>query len=175
MRNEDFQTINQDDFNFLVKNGKRNSKLLNFDFESLIYSSWGFVKETLPELFAKNDFEALFFLILKDRGQKVFCLGDVRQISVVDAMAFILWLIDEVKAINELESQFLKSEPDAKMINAGIHKLDQFGIKNTLDNLTKGKIWEYDKIRNMPYNDVFDKQYMEVIKSEVEKKLTKIK
>lgn len=175
MRNEDFQTISQDDFNFLVKNGKRNSKLLNFDFESLIYSSWGFVKETLPYLFAKNDFEELFFLMLKDRGQKIFCLGDVRRVSVVDAMVFILWLIDEVKAINELEGQFLKSEPDAKMINAGIHKLDQFGIKNTLDNLTKGNIWEYDKIRNMPYNDVFDKQYMDVIKSEVEKKLIKIK
>ena len=175
MRNEDFQYINQEDFNFLVKNGKRNSKLLNFDFESLIYSSWGFVKETIPELFANNDFEQLLFLMLKDRKQKVFCLGDVRQININEAMAFILWLIDEMKAINDLESQFLKSDPDPKMINAGIHKLDQFGIKNILDNLTDGKIWEYDKIRNMPYNDVFDKQYMEIVKSEVEKKLSKIK
>jgi len=175
MRNEDFQNISQEDFNFLVKNGKRSHILLNFDFESLIYSSWGFVKETIPELFAKNDFETLFFLMLKDRNQKVFCLGDVRQINVNEAMAFILWLIDEMKAINDLESQFLKSDPDPKMINAGIHKLDQFGIKNTLDNLTDGKIWKYDKIRNMPYNDVFDKQYMQVIKSEVEKKLSKIK
>lgn len=129
MRNEDFQTISQEDFNFLVKNGKRSHILLNFDFESLIYCKWGFVKETIPGLFAKNDFETLFFLMLKDRNQKVFCLGDVRQINVNEAMAFILWLIDEMKAINELESQFLKNDPDPKMINAGIHKLDQFGIK----------------------------------------------
>lgn len=173
--NQQLRQVNQDDFNFLVKNGKRSSFLFKFDFESLIYCKWGFVKEILPDLFLKNDFDELFFLMLKDRGQKVFCIGDVKQISANEAMAFILWLIDEMKAINELEMQYLKSDPDVKLIQAGIHKLDQFGIKNTLDNLAQGNVLKYDEVRNLRYDVVFDKQYMEVIKSEIEKKLIKIK
>ena len=61
MWNSQFLSLTQEEFNFLLKNGKRSSKLLNFDFESLIYCKWGFVKETLPDLFLKNDFEKLFF------------------------------------------------------------------------------------------------------------------
>ena len=172
--NQKLQQINQDDFNFLVKNGKRSSILLNFDFESLIYSKWGFVKETLPDLFLKNDFERLFFLMMKDRSQHLF-LNDVQRIELKEAIAFILWLIDEMKSITELEGQYLRSEPDVKMLQAGINKLDKFGVLNTLDNLAKGDILNYDKIRQMPYNVIFDKQYMEVTRSEIEKKLAKIK
>ena len=174
MWNSQFLSLTQEEFNFLLKNGKRSSKLLNFDFESLIYCKWGFVKETLPDLFLKNDFEKLFFLMLKDRNKNWF-LNDVQRIELKNAISFILWLIDEMKSINELESQYLRSEPDIKMLQAGINKLDQFGLLNTLDNLAKGDILKYDAIRNTPYNVIFDKQYMEVTKSEIEKKLSKIK
>lgn len=174
MLNNKLLQISQDDFNFLVKNGKRSSILLNFDFESLIYLKWGLLKETLPELFAKNDFEQLFFLMFKDRGINLF-LNDIQKIEVNKAMNFILWIIDELKGIRELESTYLKSDPDSKLVQAGISKLDKFGLMNTLDNLTKGCPWDYDKVRALQYSVVFDKQYMEVTKSEIEKKLAKIK
>jgi len=174
MLNNKLSQINQEDFNFLLKNGKRSSILLNFDFESLIYLKWGLLKETLPDLFAKNDFEKLFFLMLKDRGVNLF-LNDIQKIEVNKAMSFILWIIDELKKINELETTYLKSDPDSKLLQAGIHKLDQFGLMNTLDNLARGCPWDYDKVRELRYSVVFDKQYMEIIKSEIEKKLTKIK
>lgn len=172
--NSKLSQISQEDFNFLIKNGSRSSILFNFDFESVIYFKWGFLKETLPELFASNDFEKLFLLALKDRGINLF-LNDIQNINIVEAMSFILWIIDELKSIRELESNYLSSDPDIKMIQAGIHKLNQFGINNTLDNLAKGDILKYNEIRNLPYNVVFDKQYMEVTKSEIEKKLSKIK
>jgi len=174
MLNQKLSTISQEDFNFLIKNGKRSSKLLNFDFESLIYLKWTTLKETLPDLFAKNDFEQLFFLMLKDRGLHPFFI-DVQRIEVNEAMSFILWLIDEIKTIRELESAYLRSDPDVKLLQAGINKLDQFGLMNTLDNLAKGDVLKYDSIRELRYNVVFDKQYLEVTKSEIEKKLAKIK
>jgi len=174
MLNQKLSQISQDDFNFLIKNGKRNSKLFNFDFESLIYLKWGLLKETLPYLFAKNDFEKLFYLMLQDRKKFVF-LADVQKLEVNQAMSFILWLIDEMKTIRELESTYLRSDPDVKLLQAGINKLDQFGLMNTLDNLAKGDILKYDLIRELPYNVVFDKQYLEVTKSDIEKKLSKIK
>lgn len=174
MLNQKLSSISQEDFNFLIKNGKRSSKLLNFDFESLIYLKWVLLKETLPELFQKNDFEQLFFLMLKDRGLHPFFI-DVQRIEVNEAMSFILWLIDEMKTIRELESNYLRSDPDVKLLQAGINKLDQFGLMNTLDNLAKGDILKYDSIRELRYNVVFDKQYLEITKSEIEKKLAKIK
>jgi len=174
MLNQKLASINQEDFNFLIKNGKRSSILLNFDFESLIYLKWGLLKETLPELFTKNDFEKLFFLMLKDRGLHLF-KADIQKIEVNHAMSFILWVIDEMKTIRELESTYLRSDPDVKLLQAGINKLDQFGLMNTLDNLAKGDVLKYDLIRELPYNVVFDKQYLEVTKSEIEKKLAKIK
>lgn len=174
MLNEKLSSISQEDFNFLIKNGKRSSILFNFDFESLIYLKWGLLKETLPDLFARNDFEQLFYLMLKDRGVNVFRV-DVHRIEVNHAMSFILWLIDEIKTIKELESTYLRSDPDVKLLQAGINNLDQFGLMNTLDNLAKGDVLKYDFIRELPYNVVFDKQYLEVTKSDIEKKLSKIK
>jgi len=174
MLNQKLSSISQEDFNFLIKNGKRNSKLFNFDFESLIYLKWKTLKEVLPELFAKNDFEELFYLMLKDRGINLF-KADVNNIEVNQAMSFILWIIDELKSVNELEKAYLTSDPDVKFLQAGGNNLNKFGLMNTLDNLAKGNILKYDLIRQLPYNVVFDKQYLEVTKSEIEKKLAKIK
>jgi len=174
MLNQKLSSISQEDFNFLIKNGKRSQILCNFDFESLIYTKFGLLKETLPDLFSKNDFEQLFYLMLHDRKQFVF-LADVQKIEVDKAMSFILWMIDEMKTIRELESTYLRSDPDVKLLQAGINKLDQFGLMNTLDNLAKGDILKYDLIRELPYNVVFDKQFLEVTKADIEKKLSKIK
>lgn len=172
--NSKLSRITQEDFNFLIKNGKRSSFLLNFDFESLIYLKWGLLKEQLPVLIEQGNFEQLFFLMLKDRGLHPFFV-DVQNVPENKAMKFILWIIDELKSIRELESTYLRSDPDIKLLQAGINNLDKFGTNNTLDNLAKGDILKYDSIRQLPYNVVFDKQYLETTKSEIEKKLAKIK
>lgn len=174
MLNEKLSHVTQEDFNFLIKNGKRSSILLNFDFESVIYFKYGLLKETLPDLLIKGDLEKLFFLLLKDRGINVF-LTDVQNVDTDEAMCFYLWIIDELQSIRELESNYLRSDTDIKLMQAGISKLDQFGLLNTLDNLAKGDITKYDEIRNLRYNVVFDKQFMEVTRSSIEKKLAKIK
>lgn len=174
MLNQKLSLITQEDFDFLIKNGKRSSILLNFEFESLIYCRWGFLKEVIPDLFSRNEFEKLLFLMLKDRGVNVF-LNDVSNCDLKEVMSFILWIMDELKTIRELEATYLVSEPDIKLLQAGINELDQFGIKNTLDNLAGGDILKYDLIRQLPYHEVFDKQYMETIKKKVEKKLAKQK
>jgi len=172
--NQKLSQISQDDFNFLIKNGARSSKLLNFDFESLIYLKWGLLKETLPSLIQVGDLETLYFLMLKDRGVNVF-FNDVQNIEPNKAMSFFLWIRDEMQSIQELENQYLRSDPDIKLLQAGINELDKFGLNNTLDNLAKGNILDYDKIRQLPYNVVFDKQYLEVTKGRIEKKLAKQK
>lgn len=172
--NQKLLQITEEDFNFLIKNGKRSSKLFNFDFESVIYFSWGLIKERLPDLLVKGDLEQLFFLMLKERGINLFLI-DVQRIEVNEAISFYLWIVDELKSIRDLESEYLRSDPDIKLIQAGINKLDKFGIKNTLFNLGGKDFEKHSVIRNTPYNEVFDMQYHGVIMSEIEKKLSKIK
>ena len=65
------------------------------------------------------------------------------------------------------------STPNAKMFQAGINKLDQFGLMNTIDNLAGGDVLKYDKVRKLKYNVVFDKQYREIILSEISKNYLK--
>lgn len=172
--NQKLLKITEEDFNFLIKNGKRSSILLNFDFETIIYFSWGLIKEKLPELLTKGDLEQLFFLMLKERGINVFLI-DVQRLELKEAISFYLWIVDELKSIRELESEYLRSDPDIKLMQAGINKLDKFGLLNTLDNLAKGDITKYDMIRSTPYNVIFDKQFLEITKADIEKKLSKIK
>jgi len=171
---DDLLYLKKEEFDFLIKNGKRSSKLLNFDFESLIYSNWGMVKEVLPDLFARNDFEKLIILLFKERGINLFSY-DVHKISLSEGMSFILWIIDEMKAIQELEVNNLSSSPNIKMIQAGISELDKFGLDNVRDSLTDGNILNYEKINNMPYYKVFDKQLMEITKNKINEKMAKIK
>jgi hypothetical protein len=174
MLNDKLNSISQDDFNFLIKNGKRSDKICNFDFESLIHCSWGLLKEQLPDLFSKGCFDILFYLLLKDRGVNLF-LNDVNNISVNDALKFILWIRDELETIKQLEQNYLVSSPNAKMVQAGIHKLDQFGLMNTLDNLAGGDILKYDEVRKLKYSVVFDKQFREIKIGEIQTKLGTLK
>lgn len=172
--NERLSLITKDEFEFLVKNGKRSSKLFNFEFESLIYSGWGLIKERLPELFAKGEFDRLFYELLRDRGHKVY-MSAIQKMETRDAMKFILWVRDELEAIANLEKTYLVSNPSPKLFQAGINRLDQFGLMNTLDNLAGGDILKYDEVRKLRYNVVFDKQYRDIIVKEIQDKLSKIK
>lgn len=172
--NERLSLITKEDFDFLVKNGKRSSKLFNFEFDSLIYSGWGLVKERLPELFTKGEFDRLFFEMLRDRGYNVF-MSAVQKMETNEAIKFILWIRDELEAIANLEKTYLVSSPSAKLFQAGINRLDQFGLLNTIDNLANGDILKYDEVRKLRYNVVFDKQYRDIILKEIQEKLSKIK
>lgn len=172
--NERLSLITKEEFDFLVKNGKRSSKLLNFEFDSLIYSGWGLIKEQLPDLFAKGEFDRLFIDLLRDRGVNVFGVT-VRNISTNEAIKFILWIRDELEAIANLEKTYLVSSPSAKLFQAGINRLDQFGVKNTLYNIGGKNLKKHKLIRKTPYNEVFDLQYYLLVNSEIQKKLSKIK
>ena len=48
--------LSEEQFLFLMKNGKRSSILNNFDFESLTEFSFKFVKKRIPELFKSGNF-----------------------------------------------------------------------------------------------------------------------
>lgn len=166
-------TIKQADWDFILKNGKRSSTIKGYDFKNLYYSSFGFVKETLPDYIQSADFDGLIRAALNDRGIVTFeC--DTDHLDVNEMLYFVLWLMDETKVIYELETQQLKSMPDPDKIAAGIDELNIFGDKNTIDQLAGGDILKWNDIKKLPYEQVFEKQLMLIKTSAFEKKYTKI-
>ena len=166
--------ISEDEFQFLMKNGIRSSVLNDFDFKSLIYNSFGFIKDTLPELIDKGDFERLIFEFFKDRKINLF-ICDIDRINYNEILYFLFWAKDELVMISKLEQEYLSAEPDIDLIAAGINEMNQFGDLNTIDSLANGDILKWEEIKKLPYNKVFDKQYKSVVEARIQKKLVKIK
>ena len=172
--NAKIHSIDLETFDFLLKNGKRSSVLLGFDFESLTLFSYIFVKRDLHAYIASNDFENIFYQCFKNRKINVF-LTDVQRISEKEGIAFILWLYDEIKLWNHNESLHLSGDPDMKLLAAGISELDKFGYKNVIKALSNGDITKSAQIEKMPYGDVFDFQWQIAIENKISKKLSKVK
>lgn len=166
--------LTQEEVDFIFKNGKRSSILFNFDFQSLIHSSFGYVKEVIPNAFTTGDIETMIFKGLKERGENVF-LSDIRHLKEAELMSFICWVKDELEAIIRLEEQHLSSEPDFDLLAAGIEQLNQFGYLNVVDSLAGGDILKWDAIKALPYSVVFDKQLKGIIEKGVEKRLIAIR
>lgn len=172
--NKALLSIPEDKWSFILKNGKRQSKLDGFEFESLIYCTYGFIKNELPELIKIGDFEMLILKVFKDRSINLFP-PDIDKMGYHDMLHFILWISDEIKLISRMEQEYLSGDSDIDLIAAGIHELNQFGEMNIIDSLAGGDMTKYKQIEAMPYNMIFDKQYKMIIEGIIQKRLAKIK
>ncbi len=172
--NSALSKLKEDDFNFMLKNGKRHSVLDGFDFQSLIYCSYGFIKYDLPELIKAGDFERLILKIFADR--KIFLFHhDLNRIENNDILHFIFWVKDELEMIAKMEQDYLQSDTDPDLIQAGINELNQFGEQNTIDSLTGGDMTKENEIKALPYSRIFDRLLKMNIENGIQKRLIKIK
>lgn len=174
--NKSISKLSKIDFEFLNQNAKRKSKICGFDFEGLIYCSYGFLKSDLPSLLNSNDFEKLIFELFKDRKQKI-SIRKINKENHNNLISFVIWLFDELKAIAQLEKDYLSSPPDAKMVSAGVKDLDQFGELNVIDALLKMWCGAYNhkEIESMPYHFIFDNQHKMTIENKIQRNLMKQK
>lgn len=174
MFNQAIYSLSESDLDFILKNGKRSSVLDGFDFESLIHCSWKFLKETLPELMKKGNFEKLVHQAFVDRGQNRFEV-DISLMPVDSVMAFLNWIRDELNQISEMEREFLVSEPDPDMNAAGINDLDVFGNMNVIDSLSGGDVLKHEAVKSLAYSVIFDKQLKSIKENAINKKYAKLK
>jgi len=165
--------LSENELKNLIDNGKRVSKVDGFEFESAIHFSYGFVKEIIPNLIKIGNFEKLIASAFRDRGIG-YQDNEIRWLDHNSLLQFVLWIKDEIEAINELEKNYLSSDPESDMISAGINDLNQFGLLNTIDQLAGGDILKWNEIRKLPYSVVFDKMYKNTIEGNIQKKMNKI-
>lgn len=170
--NEALANLKQEDFEFLLKNGKRSTILNDIDFESLCYSSYKFVKETSVDLIKIGNFEKLIFECFIDRKINIF-ENDIQHFDFNKCLSFVFWIIDDLKYWQEMEQAHLSGEPDIDMMLAGINELNIFGDLNTIDMMAGGDVLKWNEIKKLPYQTVFDKQLKSIKEAKFQKEYQK--
>jgi hypothetical protein len=83
-------------------------------------------------------------------------------------------LTSELKRVIERE-EILAYEPEADQVEAGIERINQFGVLATIDTLAQGNVLLYDEIEAKPYYLIFAKLHLESEKARYIEALSKIK
>lgn len=170
---EIISSLTQEDWDFLKNNIKRSSVLLGFDFEPFTHFSFGFVKEDSIDLVNRLDVDGLIKLAFQDRTKQLVFDSDLESIDK-QGLSFLFWVIDMLEKIDSLEKHNLSSEPDPKMLQAGISEMSEFGVLNTIDALAGGDMLKWDEVRAKPYHYCFNKQLMNLKHAKIAKRLSKI-
>lgn len=170
---DEINKLTKEQFGVVLKCGVHSSVVMGFECESLIKSSFGFVKEECPDLIKEEKYTEMFQTLLKERGQE-FTIEQIEQSDYNDLLANLIWILRELKQLGELEKNNLSLPPDADLMNAGVSELDKLGIFNIIDSLAGGDILKHDEVRKLPYYKVFDKLLKGVIESKIQKNYAKI-
>ena len=95
---------------------------------------------------------------------------EVEQMKWFDIARFYTFILKAISEINEKEQQ-LSYEPDAKEMNAGIERFQQFSWFATLDRLAGGDVLKYDEVGKQPWNIIFAKLLLQKTEAEYNKAL----
>lgn len=114
------------------------------------------VKEELPNAFASGDvFKAVEIVTgVYERSQ--------------EALSFGLYLLDSLEEVFKMENETLATKPNKKMIDAGVERMNIFGNMNVIRSLSKN-ILDHDKIKQLPYERVFEELLAIKIENEIER------
>lgn len=173
MFKDELNKLTQTEFETVLKFGVHSSKIMGFDCESLIYSSFGFVKEDCPDLIKSEKYTEMFQVLLKERGHEV-SIEEIEESDYNQLLSNLIWVIRELKQLGELEENELSLPPDADLVNAGVNELNKLGVFNIIDSLAGGDILKHDEVRALPYYKVFDKLLKGAIESKIQKNYAKI-
>lgn len=146
----------------ILEFGTRINELEGVKIESLIHLPYKFVKQDLPKLIENSEFEIIAEKII---GKEIIKDKD----KIIN---FALFVMDEVKKINENES-VLSSIPEPEMIAAGIDRLENFGIYGVARSLTDD-ILKVNEILELPYSDVFMALYYNKTTNDIQKNYSEI-
>lgn len=150
--NQILSSLSQEETNLLIKAGKRSSIVCGYDFKSLIYFSFRFVKETIPDLLAQGKIIEIIELGLKEKNVPL------TELSAKELVSFVLWVKDELEEIAKMEQDNLSKPPKPEMIACGIDRFDIFGTLNVIYSLCEKFGWTMDYVWNLKYEDVFNLQ-----------------
>lgn len=133
--------------------------------ENITHLPFIYVKRDIPNFIQESNFDEAFSLTLSKP------ISEILKIPPLDRFRLLIWIENQYKIINEIETKYLISPPDIKMTAAGVRDLDVLGITNIIDMLANGDITKWKEVEMLPYHMCFDKQLKLSIEKRIEKKL----
>lgn len=178
----------QDDYDFIKKFAKRRNGLCGIELDDITELPYQTLKHKIPDSFKEGRFERAMYLILKHYAKNVtfgkvsffrhirnrILMIRVKKARNTHKLCFLLWIKEQYEKIGKMEEQYLFSPPDSKLLQAGIKELDVLEDYNLIDTLAHGDILKWNKIRKMPYSEIFNKQLKNTIEGRINKRLVEI-
>lgn len=141
--------------------------------EDITYLPYDVLKHDVPDLLKELKFEQAIYEVVRHKDSKI-TIKDIIKAKNPHKLSFVLWLKIQYDTINQIENKYLSSHPEPKLIAAGIRDLDVLEDINVIDQLAGGDILKWQAIRQLPYNDIFNKQLKNVLENKINKKLIEI-
>jgi len=123
--------------------------------------------------FGSGDDSDMFEIISRVQGVPV---EDVLNIKIVEFFGLIADVKKQIEEIHKVELTALTPSGANFKWEAvnGSEKMSQFGIYNTLEQLSGGDITKYAEIMEMEYSEVFTVLYMKKTRLELDEEMSKI-
>lgn len=162
----------QENYDFIKKFAKRRNALCGIEVDDLTELPYQTLKHDIPDLFKEGKFEEAMQRVLSIK--KPISLKKVKRAANNKKLCFLLWIKEQYEKIGSMEQKYLFSQPDPKLLQAGIRELDVLEDINLIDNLAQGDLLKWDKIRKMPYSYIFNKQLKNTIEGRINKRLVEL-
>lgn len=162
--------ITEKDLRLMLKYGKASNKISGFVSADFITLPYGIVRKDLPNLLEQD-------LIIESLELVINCQTkdfDFDNLEGNEVIAFLLWIITQLDFIAAIEKKNLHSDAEMEMKAAGIDRLNEFGVLNTIHDLAGKDILKHKEIEEIPYFEVYQVLKMQKISSEIEKNYNKI-
>lgn len=140
------------------------SKTIEPKKDNLWFLPWTDIIELRIAISEKNMFDV--FRIVYEINE-----SDFTKIEMFNAFAAYKWVVDQFRAIVEIEVQELSSEPSEEEKEAGADELQEFGYSIMLDAIAKGDLLKYDDYLKLPYAKIFRKLCMDKKRYEINKNI----
>jgi len=130
-------------YDFAVKYSVQSEPRDVLSFGDITKKTFGEVKDW-QQRFSSQDAFVKFLTHFEEK-----CLS----LDVFSFFAFYRYVQSEVERVSLIESQLLAHEPTAEEQAAGLERFAKLGVGIQIDNLAKGKVWMYETIRALPYEE----------------------
>lgn len=131
---------------------------------NLWFLSWSDIIELRIAVSEQNMFEVLNIVFgINDK--------DFARLDLFNAFSAYKWIVEQFKAIVEIELQELSSELTEEEKEAGVEELQEFGYSVMLDGIAKGDLLKYDDYLKLPYVKIFRKMCLDKKRHDINKQM----
>lgn len=160
----EFNNLTNEEYKFLYEYAQPSNIIAGYASKNLYELSFKFIRVDLPELFKQNNDIAVIEAIMIQQHRRF----DISKADWKDIIYFIKWVNNQLYVLNEAERKNLSSEPDLKMMNAGVKKMDEFGYRPVIARIAKDWNMNIDEVWKLPYSTIYSKMKEDKVWSDIQ-------